>query len=130
KLNKKIRPSKPYDLFNARFDERAGLKFISEYDVDFSKATIDGRLSEGFDPEETLKKIKCPVLLIWAYWSRHETWGLLGALDDKDVEKIRSIVKGIQVVKVNAMHDVHLAKPGIFINAVDSYLENLNKIKI
>jgi pimeloyl-ACP methyl ester carboxylesterase len=129
-LNKKIRPSKPYDLFNARFDERAGLKFISEYDVDFSKATIDGRLSAGFNPEETLKKIQCPVLLIHAYWSRHETWGLLGALDDKDVEKIRSIVKNIQVVKVNAMHDVHLAKPGIFINAADSYLENWNKIKI
>jgi len=124
-LNKKFRPSKPYDLLNARFDERAGLKFISEYDVDFSKATIDGRLSEGFDPEETLKKIQCPVLLIWAYWSRHETWGLLGALDDDDVGKIRSIVKNIQVAKVNTIHDVHLAEPKIFIRAVSEYLEGL-----
>ena len=40
-FNKKIRPSKPYDLLNATFDQRAGLKFISEYDVDFSKATIE-----------------------------------------------------------------------------------------
>jgi len=124
-FNKKIRPSMPYDLLNARFDERAGLKFISEYDVDFSKATIDGRLTEGFDPEETLKKIKCPVLLIHAYWSRHKTWGLLGALDNDDVEKIRSIVKNIKVVKVNAIHDVHLAKPKIFIKAVSEYLEGL-----
>jgi len=124
-FNKKIRPSKPYDLLNARFDQRAGLKFISEYDVDFSKATIDGRLTEGFDPEETLKKIKCPVLLIHAYWSRHKTWGLLGALDDKDVDKIHSIVKDIKVVKVNAIHDVHLAKPKIFIKAVSEYLEGL-----
>lgn len=126
-LNKKIRPSKPYDLLNARFDERAGLKFISEYDVDFSKATIDGRLAEGFGPEETLKRIKCPVLLIHAYWSRHKTWGLLGALDDKDVEKIRSIVKDIKVVKVNAIHDVHLAKPKIFIKVVNDFLQNLDK---
>lgn len=80
-------------------------KFISEYDVDFSKATIDGRLSEGFFPEETLEKIKCPVLLIYAYWSRHKTWGLLGALDDNDIEKIRSTAKDIKVVKVNAIHD-------------------------
>lgn len=123
-INKKIRPYKPYDLFNARFDERAGLKFISEYDVDFSKATIDGRLSAGFDPEGTLEKIQCPVLLIHAYWSRNKTWGLLGALDDKDVEKIRSIVKNIKVVKVNAVHDVHLAKPKIFIDTVDNYLES------
>ncbi len=96
-INKKIRPTREYDLLNARFDQRAGLKFISEYDVDFSKATIDGRLTEDFDPEETLKKIECPVLLIHAYWSRHKTWGLLGALDDKDVDKIRSILKDVQV---------------------------------
>ncbi|MFA5247626.1 MAG: alpha/beta hydrolase [Patescibacteria group bacterium] len=126
-INKKIRPSKPYDLLNARFDQRAGLKFISEYDVDFSKATIDGRLTEGFDPEETLKKIKCPVLLIHAYWSRHKTWGLLGALDDNDVEKIRSIVKNIRVTKVNAMHDVHLTKPKIFIKTVNDFLQSLDR---
>jgi pimeloyl-ACP methyl ester carboxylesterase len=126
RLNEKIRPSRKYDLLNARFDQRAGLKFISEYDVDFSKATIDGRLTEGFDSEETLKKIKCPVLLIHAYWSRHKTWGLLGALDDNDVEKIRSIVKDIKVVKVNAIHDVHLAKPKIFVKVVNEFLKGLN----
>ena len=126
-LNKKIRPARKYDLLNARFDQRAGLKFISEYDVDFSKATIDGRLVQGFDPQETLKKIKCPVLLIHAYWSRHKTWGLLGALDENDVEKIRSMVKDIKVVKVNAIHDVHLAKPKIFIKAVNDFLQSLDK---
>lgn len=62
-LNKKLRPNKPYDLLNARFDQRAGLKFISEYDVDFSKATIDGRLSRGFNPEETLKKNRMPCFI-------------------------------------------------------------------
>jgi len=126
-INKKVRPSRPYDLFNATFEQRAGLKFISEYDVDFSKATIDGRLSKEFNPEETLKRIQCPTLLIHAYWSRHKTWGLLGALDDTDVEKIRSFVKNIQVVKVNVIHDVHLAKPKIFIKVVDNYLDNLDK---
>lgn len=126
-VNKRMRSSRKYDLLNARFDQRAGLKFISEYDIDFSKATIDGRLTEGFDPEETLKNIKCPVLLIHAFWSRHKTWGLLGALDDNDVEKISSIVKDIKVVKVNTLHDVHLAKPKIFIKAVNNYLLSLDK---
>jgi pimeloyl-ACP methyl ester carboxylesterase len=125
-LNKKFRPSKPYDLLNASFDQRAGLKFISEYDVDFSKATIDGRLSEGFDPEKTLKKIKCPVLLIHAYWSRDKNWGLMGALDDKDEQRISSSVKDIKVTRVNAIHDVHLAKPKIFIKAVDDFLQSLD----
>lgn len=126
-INKKIRPERPYDLLNARFDQRAGLKFISEYDVDFSKATIDGRLSENFDPEDILKKIKCPVLLIHAYWSRHKTWGLLGALplDDDDVNKIRSTLKNFYIAKVDAMHDVHLSKPKIFIKVVDEFLDNI-----
>ncbi|MDD5253839.1 MAG: alpha/beta hydrolase [Candidatus Nanoarchaeia archaeon] len=126
KLNKKLRPSKKYDLLNARFDQRVGLKFISEYDVDFSKATIDGRLTKGFNPENTLRKIKCPMLLIHAYWSRDKNWGLLGALDDKDAEKICSIVKNLKYIKVNAIHDVHLAKPKIFIKVVNDYLDNLS----
>ena len=124
-LNKKFRPSKKYDIPLAPFSGRVGFKFLCEYDVDFSRATIDGRLTQGFDPDSTLRKIKCPVLLIQARWSRHETWGLLGALDDNDAEKIRSIVKDIKVVKVNAIHDVHLAKPKIFIKVVNEYLEGL-----
>jgi pimeloyl-ACP methyl ester carboxylesterase len=124
--NKKFRTSKKYDIPLAPFIERVGFKFLSEYDVDFSKATIDGRLTEGFDPDSTLKRIKCPVLLIHASWSRHETWGLLGALDDKDAEKIRSTVKNLKYIKVNAIHDVHLAKPKIFIKIVNNYLQSLN----
>ena len=94
--------------------------------VDFSKATIDGRLSEGFDPETILRKIKCPVLLIQANWSRHETWGLIGALDDKDVQKIRSIIKDLKYVKVKANHEIHMSKPKIFTEVVKEYLESLN----
>jgi pimeloyl-ACP methyl ester carboxylesterase len=125
-LNKRLRPSKKYDVPLAPFYGRVGFKFLSEYDVDFSKATIDGRLTEGFDPESTLEKIKCPVLLIHARWSRHETWGLLGAMDDKDAEKIRSLVKNLTYVQVNAIHDVHLAKPKIFIMVVNDYLKKLS----
>ncbi|MDD4902764.1 MAG: alpha/beta hydrolase [Patescibacteria group bacterium] len=124
-LNKKFRPAKMYDIPLAPFNGRVGFKFLCEYDVDFSRATIDGRLTEGFEPESTLKKINCPVLLIQARWSRHETWGLLGALDDNDVEKARSIVKNIKVAKANAVHDVHLSKPKVFIKIVNEYLKAL-----
>lgn len=124
-INKKIRPSRKYDLLNARYDQRAGLKFISEYDVDFSKATIDGRLSEGFHPDEVLQRIQCPVLLIHAYWSRHKTWGLLGAMDDADVERIKAAVKVIKVVKVDCMHDVHLSNPKIFNRVVGEFLDEV-----
>jgi len=124
-INKKLRPNNKYDVPMAPYSGKLGFKFISEYDVDFSKATIDGRLTEGFDPESTLRKIKCPTLLIHAKWSRDKNWGLMGAMDDDDAEKIRSIVKNLTYVKVDSFHDVHLSKPKMFIKAVDNYLENL-----
>jgi pimeloyl-ACP methyl ester carboxylesterase len=126
-LNRRLRPSRQYDVPMAPFSGRAGFKFLCEYDVDFSKATLDGRLTAGFDPEATLKKIACPVLLMHARWSRHATWGLLGAMDDADAEKIRASVKDLTYVKVNAVHDVHLAKPKLFIRVVGDFLEELKK---
>ncbi|MFA5010042.1 MAG: alpha/beta hydrolase [Patescibacteria group bacterium] len=124
-INKKLCPWRQYDIPMFPFNGRVGMKFLSEYDVDFSKATIDGRLSEGFDPESTLKRIQCPVLLIHAKWSRHKTWGLLGALDDHDVEKIRLAIKDFKYARADANHEVHMTKPKIFIKIVNDYLENL-----
>ncbi len=69
-------PSRTYDPAFLPFDQRAALKFMMGYDVDFSRVTFDGRLSEGFDPEEALKKVKCPMLLLQAKWSRQKPGGL------------------------------------------------------
>ncbi len=124
-VNRRLRPRHQYDVPMAPFSGRVGFKFLCEYDVDFSKATIDGRLSEGFDPEGTLRKISCPVLLIHASWSRHETWGLLGAMDDQDAGRIRSLVRNLEYVQVKAVHDVHLSKPKVFIKVVDGFLDRL-----
>jgi pimeloyl-ACP methyl ester carboxylesterase len=121
-LNRRLRPGHKYDVPMAPFNGRVGFKFLCEYDVDFSKATIDGRLSEGFDPEGTLR---CPVLLIHASWSRHETWGLLGAMDDADAERMRALVRTLKYEKVKSVHDVHLSKPKVFIKVVDSFLDRL-----
>ena len=129
-LNKRFRPNRQYDVPLAPYSGRAGFKFLSEYDVDFSKATIDGRLTEGFDPESTLEKIKCPVLLIQARCYRDENWGIIGALEDKDVEKIIPLVKNIKRVKVDSFHDVHLSKPKTFIKVVSDYLGSLKSSNI
>jgi pimeloyl-ACP methyl ester carboxylesterase len=126
-VNKRVRPARKYDVPLLPFNGRTGFKFMSEYDVDFSKATIDGRLTADFDPEATLAKIKCPVLLIQANWSRDEHWGILGALDDEGVEKIRSLVKDLKHLKVEAQHDVHLSKPEVFIPVVTEFLGELKE---
>jgi hypothetical protein len=90
---------------------RAGHKFLSEYDTDFSRATIDGDLSKDFDPEETLKRVKRPMLLMRADASRHETWGLLGAIDDNDLERIVSLVADLKYVQIPGGHAIHMVLP-------------------
>ncbi len=124
-LNKRLRPNRKYDVPLAPYSGKLGFKFISEYDTDFSKATIDGRLTEGFDPESTLGRIRCPILLIHAKWSRDENWGLIGAMDDEDARVIRANVKHLTYVQVDSFHDVHLSKPKVFIKVVDSFLKRL-----
>ncbi|HLO30742.1 MAG TPA: alpha/beta hydrolase, partial [Anaerolineales bacterium] len=57
RFNRAVRPNSPYDTPLLPYNMRAGNKFLSEYDTDFSRATIDGDLSKGFDPEETLKRV-------------------------------------------------------------------------
>lgn len=126
-VNKKYRPDKQWDPPFLPFYMRGLFKYFFEYDVDFSKATIDGRLSEGFDPEDALKKIHCPMLLMQANWSRHKTWGLLGAMDDSDVGIIKTLVKNLSYEKADAMHDIHAEKPRWWLDKFNRFLLTLNQ---
>jgi len=122
-INKRLKPNRPYDIPLLPYSQRVGCKFLFEYDIDFSKATIDGRLSEGFDPEAALKKVKCPMLLLHASWSRHKTWGLVGAMDDTDVQRIKSLVKDMRYNYVESRHEIHMAKPKLYLEQVNSFVE-------
>jgi pimeloyl-ACP methyl ester carboxylesterase len=122
-VTKKLKPNRPYDLPLLSYEMRAGIKFFMEYDVDFSQATIDGRLSEGFDPEEALRKVKCPMLLLQASWSRDKTWGLLGAMDEPDVKKIQSLVKDIRYAHIDYGHGIHIGEPGWYLEQVSSFVK-------
>jgi pimeloyl-ACP methyl ester carboxylesterase len=123
--NKKYRPDKQDDPPLLPFRIRLLFKYLSDYDVDFSKATIDGRLSEGFDPEDALKKIRCPMLLMHASWSRNETWGILGAMDDKDADKIKSLVGNLEYVQVESSHDIHCDKPDWWLQTFKNFAGKL-----
>jgi hypothetical protein len=55
--------------------------------------TGEGTAGEGFDHAETLARITQPVLFLHANWSMHQG-RLFGALDDADVARAQSLVKG------------------------------------
>jgi pimeloyl-ACP methyl ester carboxylesterase len=123
---KKRKPLRPYDVPFLPFYMRGLFKYFQEYDVDFSRATLDGRLSAGFDPDDALAKIRCPMLLMQANWSRHATWGLLGAMDDRDVARVRSLVKALHYERADAMHDIHAEKPTWWLEKFTRFVGDLN----
>ena len=104
---------------------RAGLKFLSEYDTDFSRATLDGDLSKDFSPEETLKRVGCPMLLLRVMASRHETWGIMGAIDDDDLERIISLVGDLQYIEISGAHEVHMTLSQTYIDEIEKFVGNL-----
>jgi pimeloyl-ACP methyl ester carboxylesterase len=120
-----LHPNRPYDTPFLPFNMRAGHKFMSEYDTDFSRATIDGDLSKDFDPEEILRRVKCPMLLMRADASRHETWGLLGAIDDNDLVRIVSLVDDLKVVAVPGGHEIHMVQPKRYTHELIKFVDDL-----
>lgn len=125
RLNRRLRPDQPYDVPFLPFNIRTGLKFLSEYDTDFSRATIDGSLGKDFDPEQTLKRLHCPMLLLRVQATQHETWGLLGAISDDDLKCITSLVPGLKVVQVTGAHEVHLVRPELYLRELIGFVDGL-----
>jgi pimeloyl-ACP methyl ester carboxylesterase len=123
-VTKALKPNHPYDAPFFSYEMRAGVKFFMEYDTDFSQATIDGRLSAGFDPEDALRRVTCPMLLMQANWSRHPTWGLLGAMDDQDVKKIQALVKDVRYAHISSGHGIHLGEPVWYLEQVGEFLNS------
>lgn len=126
RLNRIVRPHRPYDTPFLPFNMRAGHKFLSEYDTDFSRATIEGDLSKDFSPEDALKQVRCPMLLMRADAYRHETWGLIGALDDDDLARIVTLVDDLQIVQFSGGHELHMIKPQRYIEEVIKFVDNLS----
>ncbi|MBN2908788.1 alpha/beta hydrolase [Polycladomyces sp. WAk] len=78
----------------------------------------DNSWYKGFDTEASLAAIKVPAVLIHTnYWYNHygsyydENGVLMAAMDDQDVAKVKSLLKGVEVVEVDSGHLVHFEKP-------------------
>jgi pimeloyl-ACP methyl ester carboxylesterase len=125
RVNRALRPNSPYDVPFLPFNIRAGCKFLSEYDTDFSRATIDGDLSRGFDPDDTLKRIRCPVLLLWAHATRHGTWGIIGALDENDLQRMIALVDDFRYVEIPGAHEMHMVHPRRYVDELVKFVDDL-----
>jgi pimeloyl-ACP methyl ester carboxylesterase len=84
---------------------------VSQFDGNFARAFVQGTVGKGFDHATTLARITQPVLFLHANWFMHQG-RLLGALDDNDVERVRSLVKGDwKYVRMNCGHAIAIDAP-------------------
>jgi len=118
-------PGRPVDLPFLPLDARLFIRGLSEYDPAFTAAFLDGSPGEGFDHAETLSRIECPMLLMHAHWFRHPKYGLVGALDDSDVERVRSLVSDFRYLKVESGHIIHLHQPETFVREIVRFAREL-----
>jgi pimeloyl-ACP methyl ester carboxylesterase len=110
-LHQIFAPGKPLDIKFLPPGPRTSIKSISQYDGHFSRAFVNGTAGEGFYHAETLARITQPVLFLHANWFMREG-RLMGALDDEDVQRVQSLVKGLwKYVRVDNAHAIALDIP-------------------
>jgi len=102
------------------------VEVLVDFDADFSQAWVDGRIYEGLDHVDALKRAKCPMILLHANWVRHPDYGLVGAMDDDDVAKAREIAPQMQFKRIDSEHVIHSHNPDLFISVVEEFMANLS----
>ena len=97
-----------------------------EYDLRFGKAFYDFSWFHGFNQRETLSEIECPTVILHvapsketepSYYDKNGI--LLSAMDGKDAEEVKSLIKGSTLKSgYKSSHDIHADLPEQFIEAV------------
>jgi len=114
----RARPGAPVDIPWLPMHVRLFVRGLSEYDVDFTRACVDGSICD-MDHAGCLSRLRCPMLLIQAHSFRDESLGLVGAMDDADVQRARQAKPDLVVEHWPQPHVVHLAAPRRYIRAVE-----------
>jgi len=119
-------PDRPIELKKWYLPSTLTLLFksLSMFDPDFARAFVDGRMYEGLDHTDALKRIRCPLLVLHATWHRYEKYGLVGAMDDNDAMRIKKLVPTSQYKKISANHVIHMYKSKKYVEAIRSFADS------
>lgn len=111
-LRQALSPGKPVDFRFMPDKMRIMMRGTSQFDGNFSRAFVEGTAGEDFDHSETLARIKQPVLFLHANFFMRPDGRLMGAMDDADVVRVRSLVRGPwSYVRLDCGHAIALEVP-------------------
>jgi pimeloyl-ACP methyl ester carboxylesterase len=122
------RPGEPIDIPLLPRRLRLLVKVMSTFDPDFSRSWVDGRIYEGLDHEEALRRVDCPMLVIHADWYRTDK-GLVGAMDDEDAKRARELAPHAEYIRLHTRHVTHSGDPKEFIRIVKNFADKISAEK-
>ncbi|MHA2142854.1 MAG: alpha/beta fold hydrolase [Candidatus Thorarchaeota archaeon] len=119
-----IRASQKFRSGNPSLPGRFGriTDVLATFDVDFSQAFLDGRIYEGLDHSDALKRADCPMLLLHANWLRHPEYGLVGAMDDDDAAMAKEFAPAMLYKRIDSDHVIHSHNPALFVEEVKEFV--------
>lgn len=98
---------------------------LVNFDADFSQAWVDGRIYEGLNHADALKRATCPMMLLHANWIRHPDYGLSGAMDDDDAALAKELAPKMLYKRIDSGHVIHSHKPELFVSVIDEFIAHL-----
>jgi pimeloyl-ACP methyl ester carboxylesterase len=98
---------------------------LPTFDPDFSQAWVDGRIYEGLNHADALRKIKLPLLILHSNWYRTKK-GLIGAMDDNDAKMAQELAPHAKYLRINAGHGIHTGKPNEFSDIIVNFTKEIN----
>jgi pimeloyl-ACP methyl ester carboxylesterase len=125
RVHQRLQPGKPVDLPVLPGETRMMIKSLSEYDPDFTRAFVDGRACKGFDHAEAIMKARCPLLVLQANWFRHAEYGLVGSMDDKDIERLQMLAPQAEYKRITSGHMIHFENPRQYIQLVKTFADQI-----
>ncbi len=93
--------------------------FMNEYDPRFGEAFYDSSWFENFDQTDTLKRIRCPAVLIHTKWRINDEGILIAAMSEDDAVRADRLLADSKLIHIDCGHDSHFEKPDEFLKAID-----------
>jgi pimeloyl-ACP methyl ester carboxylesterase len=119
-------PGEPIDIAWLPTQLRVLVLALSGYDPAFSAAFEGGVFAADFDHADALADVRCPMLLLHANWFRHPSLGLVGAMTDDDVLRLRSILPEASYARLCSGHIVHMEQPKMFLEHIIGFADEIS----
>ena len=107
-------PGEPVEIAFVPSVVKEMIRGLGYYDPRFGNAFYEGTWNTGFDHEQALADIKCPVLLLHANYEIMEDGTLNGALSDEQAQKAMALLPDGEYIQVDSTHVINIEHPDIF----------------